>query len=107
MASMIGSGGFASLTFSVPSSGITTFADMGFTDEQIAAADMAHISVYNQNIWYWYSGEVPAVNNGHRIMSDGERIVRSIRNIRNFQMIAQTGNALVCVTLAAFGRAPL
>lgn len=105
--SMIHMSGYASRMFSVTATTPVTFADMGFTEEEIAAADSAHVSCYNQSAWYWYSGRTPAVNDGHKIYQDGERIIRGIRNIRNFKVIAQSGTVLLAVTLGTFGRAPI
>lgn len=105
--SMIHMAGYASRMYSLSSSSVATFADMGFTEDEIMGAESAHISCYNQNAWYWYSGRTPAVNDGHKMYQDGERIIRGTRNIRNFKVIAQSGTVLLAITLGTFGRAPI
>ncbi len=104
---MIGAAGYASNMITLGAGVAKSLIDMGFTEEQIAVADSVHISVYNQDVWFWYSGRTPAVGDGHKITANGERIVRSIRNIRNLKMIASANNALLAITLATFGRTPV
>lgn len=108
---MVGISGYASRVYSVTGTAVT-LADMGFTDDEIKGADAAHVSHISTaldagNIFYWYDGSTPvggATPEGHPIYPGGERMIRSVRNIRNLQMIADAGTVRVAITLGTFGR---
>ena len=108
---MVGIAGYASTVYNVTTS-VVTIADMGFTEEQIKGADAAHLSHISVeddagNLFYWYDGSIPvggATPEGHPIYPGGERMIRSVRNIRELRLIADTGTIRLAVTLGTFGR---
>lgn len=118
---MLGNTGFKSTVFNVTDATAVGFEDMGFTQADIRESDAAHVSHISVDssdlLYYWYNKDgagIPKVPlsastgggqpEGHPIFAGGERIIRGIRNIANFRIIAGTGTVRVAVTLGSFGR---
>ena len=102
---MVGVGGYAAKMVDVSSTALS-LSDMLFTEEEIKSADTVHVSVRVGNVSYWYDGTVPTATQGHEILEKSERIIRGIRNIRNFKVISQSGTAKLAITLGTFNRTP-
>lgn len=113
--SMIGNAGYVSKIITVSNTALG-LADMGFTDEQIRRADTAHISYISTSssapiLYYWYTLEAGVIKvpvgggtpEGHPLQAGGERMLRGVRNIRNFRVIAGSSSGRIAVTLSSFG----
>lgn len=97
--------GGVSLMVTINASVVWTVESMGFTEEQIKGQDSLHITVRSGSaICYWYAKESPTLtpSTGHEIKAGAERIIRDIRNIRHFQIMAQSGSSVLAVTLGAY-----
>lgn len=118
---MIGNSGYASKVITLDAANAQGFADMGFTSAEIADADAAHVSHITvtdnaPTLYYWYNLEsgtpkVPLSETtgggspeGHPVFPGGERMIRGVRNIRNFRIISGANTARIAVTLGTFGR---
>lgn len=128
---MIAISGYASRMVDVDDSVAVGLLDMGFSELEIREADtvhVSHISVEDNapTLHYWYTASVPPGGGqpvvktplseatssdnqpeGHPIFPGGERMIRGVRNIRNFRIIAGTGTVRMAVTIGTFGRTPI
>lgn len=104
---MIAIGGYVSKMVTVDNLTAKSLVDLGFLEKDVAGADSAQVSVFGKTVRYWYDGSTPTPSEGHPIFPLSERIVRGIRNIQNFRMIAEQGTATIAITLGTFGKAPV
>ena len=123
---MVAVTGFASKMVTVDSSAAMNLADMGFTQQEIQSSDSIHISHIDisesaPTLYYWYSASVAEGGSpvsmiplneadgpeGHPIYPGGERIMRGIRNARNFHIIAGESTTQIAITIGTFGRTPI
>lgn len=125
---VLGISGYASVMYTVTAVTAVSIADMGFTEREIQESDTIHISHIGiddsaPTLYYWYTariieGQISEIKlplneaadggpAGHPIYPGGERMVRSVRNIRNFRIIAGSGSARIAVTIGTYGRGPI
>jgi hypothetical protein len=76
-----------------------TLADLEFTTDQIAMAEMAQISAYTNSLYYTVSGSDPAVSVGHLILANQFIVIRGNYNLRKLKLLSATGTADVYITL--------
>jgi hypothetical protein len=93
--------GYAFATDDVAGTALT-LADIGFTDDEIRAAQRARITVAAFPIRYTYEGTTPTASVGHYLAADGETELVGNENISNLQVIRATGSTgVISITLEA------
>lgn len=73
--------------------------DLGFTEDEVTAAAVAHITVEGQAIRYRYDGSAPTDTLGHPLAVGADIIIRGQRLLTNLQVVRQSSDAVINVTL--------
>lgn len=103
MASKVTPIGYASANMDVLNSAVSFLAALGFSSTQIGAADEMHITVYDSDASYTYSGVDPTIDGtGHYVDQDTDRVIQGNANIKKFRIIGITGTANIFVTLSSY-----
>lgn len=80
--------------------------DLGYTDEQVIAADVVYISIEGDDVRWRADGDDPTTGEGIPEASDTKFDLWGFSNLRNFRIIAQSGTATLNMFLARQGGAP-
>lgn len=73
--------------------------DVGFTAAEVKAADRMRVTVETNAIRYRYDGTAPTASVGHLLATGSVLILDGHNNIANFQVIADSSDGAVMVTL--------
>ena len=76
-----------------------TLITLGFTADQVAEADAAHITVEGNDIRYTYDGTTPEAAVGHPVAAGGERLVRGGILVTALQFIRVSADATINISL--------